>query len=99
MPAPSAQASQEAPEPARHNSPVAAMFWSAAPDTGRDSAPAPLAPGGHQLIVEVGTQLADVERQLILATYERCGHHKERTAALLGISMKTLYNRLKEYQQ
>jgi two-component system, NtrC family, response regulator AtoC len=24
-------------------------------------------------------------------------HHKERTAAVLGISFKTLYNRLKEY--
>jgi two-component system response regulator AtoC len=49
--------------------------------------------------VQVGSQLAEVERLLILATYESCGRHKERTAALLGISMKTLYNRLKEYQQ
>jgi DNA-binding NtrC family response regulator len=24
-------------------------------------------------------------------------HHKERTAAALGVSLKTLYNRLKEY--
>ena len=56
-------------------------------------------PGGNQIVVEVGTQLAEVERRVILATYERCGRHKERTAALLGISMKTLYNRLKEYRQ
>jgi len=55
--------------------------------------------GENQIVVEVGTQLAEVERRVILATYERCGRHKERTAALLGISMKTLYNRLKEYQQ
>jgi two-component system response regulator AtoC len=45
-----------------------------------------------------GTPLAEVERQLILATFEYCGENKERTAALLGISMKTLYNRLKEYR-
>jgi DNA-binding NtrC family response regulator len=27
-----------------------------------------------------------------------CGQHKERTAGMLGMSLKTLYNRLKEYQ-
>lgn len=47
--------------------------------------------------VQVGTPLADVERQVILATLEHYGHHKERTAAALGVSLKTLYNRLKEY--
>ncbi|MEJ1126054.1 sigma-54 dependent transcriptional regulator [Variovorax sp. CCNWLW225] len=65
----------------------------------RDAAVAPPEAGEDQIVIEVGTQLAEVERRVILATYERCGRHKERTAALLGISMKTLYNRLKEYQQ
>jgi two-component system, NtrC family, response regulator AtoC len=51
--------------------------------------------GGVQ--VAVGTPLADVERQVILATLEHYGHHKERTAAALGVSLKTLYNRLKDY--
>jgi two-component system, NtrC family, response regulator AtoC len=51
------------------------------------------------LVVEMGTQLADVERRVILATFEHCRQHKEKTAAVLGISMKTLYNRLKEYRQ
>ena len=41
--------------------------------------------------------MADVERRLILATLEHYQQHKERTAAVLGISLKTLYNRLKEY--
>ncbi|MEY4654180.1 MAG: hypothetical protein RI884_2761 [Pseudomonadota bacterium] len=45
----------------------------------------------------VGMPLADVERQVILATLAHCGQHKERTAALLGVSLKTLYNRLKAY--
>ncbi len=45
----------------------------------------------------VGTPLAVMERQLILATLAHCDHHKERTAALLGVSLKTLYNRLKAY--
>jgi DNA-binding NtrC family response regulator len=34
---------------------------------------------------------------LTLATLEHLGRHKEKTAATLGISLKTLYNRLKEY--
>jgi two-component system, NtrC family, response regulator AtoC len=34
---------------------------------------------------------------LILATLAHYGHQKERTAAALGVSLKTLYNRLKEY--
>jgi DNA-binding NtrC family response regulator len=58
----------------------------------------PPADGHPALSIRVGTPLAEVERQLILATFDYCGQHKERTAALLGISMKTLYNRLKEYR-
>lgn len=63
-----------------------------------ETMPGALEPGGSELTVEVGSQLADVERRVILATYENCGRNKERTAAVLGISMKTLYNRLKEYR-
>jgi two-component system response regulator AtoC len=50
------------------------------------------------LHIPIGARLADVEREVILATFAHCGQQKERTAATLGISMKTLYNRLKEYQ-
>jgi DNA-binding NtrC family response regulator len=53
---------------------------------------------GPRISIPVGTSLADAERQLILATFEHCAGQRERTAALLGISMKTLYNRLKEYK-
>ena len=53
--------------------------------------------GDARIQVTVGTPLAAVERQVILATLEHFGHHKERTAAALGVSLKTLYNRLKEY--
>ena len=49
------------------------------------------------LEITVGTPLAEVERQVILATLEQHGGQKERTAAALGVSLKTLYNRLKEY--
>jgi two-component system response regulator AtoC len=53
--------------------------------------------GDGTIEVVVGTPLAAVERQVILATLNHYGHHKERTAAALGVSLKTLYNRLKDY--
>jgi len=67
---------------------------------------APLPPGQTALVdaagipmrVQVGSSLADVEQQLILHTLEHFDHHKERTAAALGVSLKTLYNKLKTYQ-
>jgi two-component system response regulator AtoC len=50
------------------------------------------------ITLPIGISMVQAERALILATLERFEHHKERTAAALGISLKTLYNRLKEYQ-
>jgi two-component system response regulator AtoC len=61
------------------------------------AAPAAVSSGGPVLTVRLGSSMAEVERQLILATLEHFGSHKERTAAVLGVSLKTLYNRLKEY--
>ncbi|MEY4563168.1 MAG: hypothetical protein RLZZ618_2445 [Pseudomonadota bacterium] len=52
---------------------------------------------GLSVTVRIGTPLAEVDRLVTLATLEHLGRHKERTAATLGISLKTLYNRLKEY--
>ena len=62
--------------------------------------PKPPAPGtlcAGALPLAIGTPLAAVERHMILATLEHCDRHKERTAAVLGISLKTLYNRLTDY--
>jgi DNA-binding NtrC family response regulator len=49
------------------------------------------------LVIHPGTPIAEVERMLILATLEQCDHDKRRAAEVLGISLKTLYNRLNEY--
>ena len=54
-------------------------------------------PVGLTLAIPVGTSLADVDRKLIYATLELCGGVKKRAADILGISLKTLYNRLEEY--
>ncbi len=62
-----------------------------------DDAPMPVMSGAPVLQIRVGTPLAEIERLVTLATLEHLGRHKERTAATLGVSLKTLYNRLKEY--
>jgi DNA-binding NtrC family response regulator len=49
------------------------------------------------IVVTVGTPLSIVERELIFSTLEHCGGERKRTAEMLGICTKTLYNRLREY--
>lgn len=48
--------------------------------------------------VQLGSKLADAEQRLICATLGHCGGNKTLTAEVLGVSLKTLYNRLNEYQ-
>ncbi|MEO8674553.1 MAG: sigma-54 dependent transcriptional regulator [Casimicrobiaceae bacterium] len=55
-------------------------------------------PAGECLRVPIGAPLAEIERQVIYATLDRCEGNKRRCAVMLGISLKTLYNRLAEYQ-
>jgi DNA-binding NtrC family response regulator len=56
------------------------------------------APVGECLRVPVGTPLAEIERQAIHSTLDLCEGNKRRCAEMLGVSLKTLYNRLAEYQ-
>jgi transcriptional regulator with PAS, ATPase and Fis domain len=47
--------------------------------------------------VGVGTTVGEAERLLILKTLESTNNNKTRAAEILGISLKTLHNKLKEY--
>ena len=59
---------------------------------------APGAALGERIVpMEIGASIAEMERQLILATLEHCEGNKNRAAQTLGISLKTLYNRLNIY--
>jgi transcriptional regulator with PAS, ATPase and Fis domain len=49
--------------------------------------------------VEVGTTVDEAERQLILKTLTSTLNNKTRAAEILGISTKTLHNKLREYAQ
>jgi DNA-binding NtrC family response regulator len=49
--------------------------------------------------VRVGSTVYEGERLLILRTLEETGQNKTRAAEILGVSLKTLHNKLKEYNQ
>jgi DNA-binding NtrC family response regulator len=57
---------------------------------------APLA-SGHLWRALVGRTVAEVERDLILETLKHCGGNRTHAANLLGISIRTLRNKLAEY--
>jgi DNA-binding NtrC family response regulator len=52
---------------------------------------------GPIIEMKVGSSIAEVEERIILATLEFTGGDKRRAAEILGISLKTLYNRLNVY--
>jgi DNA-binding NtrC family response regulator len=54
--------------------------------------------GEATIQLTIGTSLEEAERRIILATLERLGGDKLAAANRLGISLKTLYARLKVYQ-
>ncbi len=43
------------------------------------------------------SQIEEIERRRIVEALERCGGNQTRAAQLLGISRRTLINRLDEY--
>ena len=55
-------------------------------------------PSGETITVRIGATLAECERNMIFTTLTHCNGNKTRAAAMLGVSVKTLYNRLNEYQ-
>jgi DNA-binding NtrC family response regulator len=60
--------------------------------------PAPCVNREDCISLDIGSGLAEAERKIIYATLDYCGGNKTRTAEMLGISLKTLYNRLNEYE-
>jgi DNA-binding NtrC family response regulator len=64
----------------------------------RDPKEVPATGANGQLEVTVGTEIAAVEKRLILATLEHFEGDKKKAALTLGISLKTLYNRLAVYR-
>jgi DNA-binding NtrC family response regulator len=66
---------------------------------GLPSVPAadPPADGPTSVTLRVGATVDEAEKALILKTLEHTRNNKTRAAEILGISLKTLHNKLKEY--
>jgi DNA-binding NtrC family response regulator len=65
-----------------------------------DSVPGGPPAGAHPFKVTslVGSRVEDVERALILQTLSHCLGNRTHAATILGISIRTLRNKLREYQ-
>jgi DNA-binding NtrC family response regulator len=80
---------------------VAAAGGPWVPEDEPAAAAAPTNGGGSSLAgrIPAATPLHEIEKQAILATLAHFGGDRGQTAAALQISVKTLYNRLREYKQ
>jgi len=61
------------------------------------SAPAVVQPDTDGVRFTIGTTVEEAEKGLILRTLDHTRNNKTRAAEILGISLKTLHNKLKEY--
>ena len=57
------------------------------------------ADGAAEVRLPVGTTVDEAERRLILRTLAHTGNNKTRAAEILGISLKTLHNKLNRYSR
>jgi DNA-binding NtrC family response regulator len=47
--------------------------------------------------VLIGSTVTEVERELVLQTLARCDGNRTRAARLLGVSVRTLRNKIRQY--
>jgi DNA-binding NtrC family response regulator len=68
--------------------------------SGKETPPAPAAPRTSEAHADAPTRtLEELERQHILRVLEETGGNRERAAIILGISARTLYRKLREYEE
>jgi DNA-binding NtrC family response regulator len=58
---------------------------------------APVVSEPAAITIRVGTTVDEAEKALILKTLEHTGSNKTRAAEILGISLKTMHNKMKLY--
>jgi DNA-binding NtrC family response regulator len=51
----------------------------------------------YTMTFRVGTSIESVEKELIIRTLEHTGHNRTRTSEILGISRRSLYNKIQRY--
>jgi DNA-binding NtrC family response regulator len=45
----------------------------------------------------IGSTVGEIERELVLQTLARCGGNRTRAARVLGVSVRTLRNKIRQY--
>ena len=55
------------------------------------------APTPRPGVLDLDAAVQETEKAAILAALARCNHHRERTARLLGISVRTLRYKMNRY--
>ncbi|NYZ15224.1 sigma-54-dependent Fis family transcriptional regulator [Azospirillum sp. RWY-5-1] len=74
--------------------------YAPAPPPPQPASAVPVAPNGQGVLSAlVGRTVADVERDLILETLTHCVGNRTHAANILGISIRTLRNKLKQYSE
>jgi DNA-binding NtrC family response regulator len=49
------------------------------------------------MTIRVGMTVAEVEKELIILTLEHTGQNRSRASEMLGISRRSLYNKMQRY--
>ena len=59
--------------------------------------PAPWLAPNEIVPMLIGATVGEIERELVLQTLARCGGNRTRAARVLGLSVRTLRNKIRQY--
>jgi DNA-binding NtrC family response regulator len=59
--------------------------------------PAPLLAPNEIVPLLIGSTVGEIERELVLQTLARCDGNRTRAARVLGLSVRTLRNKIRQY--
>ena len=59
--------------------------------------PAPSLAPNEIVPLLIGSTVGEIERELVLQTLGRCGGNRTRAARVLGVSVRTLRNKIRQY--
>jgi DNA-binding NtrC family response regulator len=68
------------------------VFTAAAPEL-----PAPSLAPNQVVPLLIGSTVGEIERELVLQTLARCNGNRTRAARVLGVSVRTLRNKIRQY--
>ena len=67
------------------------------PEVTAPAIPAPWLAPNEIVPMLIGATVGEIERELVLQTLARCGGNRTRAARVLGLSVRTLRNKIRQY--